>query len=213
MKFVNVTVPVCVCEQEADGWKVKRENTTVKAIANKDGTSNAETVVNEHEELFKANSELCLAKNREFEAHLSVPDWWPGRRPQVPQLAIQYAEDLGGGKNGRSRWTLILPHYAFDEKHKPSFPRYKKGDYMGVYQLADNSKIIVNAANKTECIRVINALKQYISPDILAKSSKKPPNITETQNDYKKVTVIPVFCQFFLTGQKDEAPVWSKRLK
>ncbi|QSJ15985.1 hypothetical protein JYQ62_30055 [Nostoc sp. UHCC 0702] len=154
-----------------------------------------------------------MAKNKEFEAYLSVPDWWKGRSPQKPQLAIQYAEDLGNGKIGRSRWTLNLPHYAFGENHKPNFPNYRKGDYMGVYTLVDGSNIIVFAANETECVRVINALKRYVNPEILNKSSKNPPNVTKTYNGFKEVPVIPVLCQFFADGQKDKAPTWSKKLR
>jgi collagen type III alpha len=213
VKFLSLEVPVCMCEQQPDGsWKVERGTTTVKAIANKDGSaSNAATVLSEHEELFKANSELCLAKNKEFEAYLSVPDYWQTRSPQKPQLAIQYAENLGSGKVGRSRWTLLLPHYRYGEAHKPNFLDYEKGNYRGIQVLRDNSKIIVWCKTEFECLRVINALKQYVDPDFL--KGIKPPETTNSHKDYKEVPVTPTLCQFFPNGQKDAVPLWSKKLR
>jgi collagen type III alpha len=213
VRFVNIKVPVCVCEQKADGtWQPKRTTTTVKAITNKAGTSNnSQTIISEHEELFKANSELCLAKNKEFEAYLSVPDHWPTRSGQKPQLAIQYAENLGNGKIGRTRWTLLIPHYRYGQSHNPKFPTYEKGHFLGVQVLNDNSKITVWCKSAPECLRVINALKQYVEPKYL--KGIEPPTVTDSNSTKKEASVISVLCQFFPNGQKDNAPSWSKRLR
>jgi hypothetical protein len=213
VNFIDVEVPVCVCEEQADGsWQVKREEITVKAIANKNGSlSNANAVIAEHEELFKANSELCLAKNKEFEAFISVPDYWQTRAPQKPQLAIQFAENLGDNKIGRSRWTLIIPHYRYGKDHKPNFPTYEKGGFRGVQVLNDNSKIIVWCKTAPECKRVIEALKQYVNPNVL--KGIEPPQITDSNKRYKEVSVLPTLCQYFPMGQKDTVPEWSKKLR
>jgi hypothetical protein len=91
VKFVSIKVPVCQCFQNAKGeWEVKKTTETVKAISNKAGTANnSTTIIGEYEELFKANSELCLAKNKEMEAYAYVPDYWQTRSFQKPQLAIK----------------------------------------------------------------------------------------------------------------------------
>jgi collagen type III alpha len=110
VKFVSIKVPVCQCFQNAKGeWEVKKTTETVKAISNKAGTANnSTTIIGEYEELFKANSELCLAKNKEMEAYVSVFDYWQTRSFQKPQLAIQYAENLGNVKITGEEQSQVL---------------------------------------------------------------------------------------------------------
>ncbi len=213
VKFVSVKVPVCQCFQNAKGeWETKKVYENVKAISNKAGTANnALTIIGEYEELFKSNYELCLAKNKEMEAYASVPDYWQTRSFQKPQLAIQYAENLGNGKIGRSRWTLYIPHYNKPKEYEASFPKYEKGDYRGILVLNDNSKIIVHCKSEPECLRVINALKHYVDPFYL--KNIKEPETTKGNEKYKQVSVIPTLCQFFPKGQKDTIPLWSKKLR
>ena len=211
VKFLSVKVPVCRCYEDSGEWKVKKEFETVKAIANKAGTaSNKATIISEHEELYKANSELCLAKNNEFEAYLSVPDYWQTKVGQRPQLAIQFGE-LINGKLGRSRWTLIIPHYKYGESYNPKFLDFKKGSVRGIKVLNDNSHIIVWCKTKSECKRVINNFLQYV-PLEKTKGSL-PIETVETNRNFKQALVTPTLCQYFPTGQKDELPLWSKKLR
>ncbi|WP_017652141.1 hypothetical protein [Fortiea contorta] len=103
--------------------------------------------------------------------------------------AINTLEKL---KIGRSRWTLILPHYRYGSQHQPKFPDYEKGDYRGIQVLNDNSKIIVWCKTETECSRVINALKQYVDPDRL--KGIEPLQVTNSNQEYKKISVTPTLC-------------------
>ncbi|MBW4572673.1 MAG: LamG domain-containing protein [Tolypothrix carrinoi HA7290-LM1] len=173
--------------------------------------STSETIIGEYEELFKANSELCLAKNKEIEAYISVPDYWQTRSFQKPQLLIQFAENLGDGKIGRGRWSLVIPHYRYGKNHKPNFPDFEKGDVRGIQVLNDNSQIIVWCKSEAECIRVINAFKQYVDPDYL--KGILPIETAKYNRKLRNVSVTPTLCQFFPLGQKDTVPEWSRKLR
>ncbi|BAZ69146.1 MAG: hypothetical protein KME28_18635 [Pelatocladus maniniholoensis HA4357-MV3] len=210
MFWIDVEVPVIVCSRENDQYVPKQQTQIVKVLATPTGNE-ARKVIKNFEELAKANTELCLAKNNETTCYASVPDYWQTRSPQKPQLAIQYAENLGNGKIGRSRWTLIIPHYRYGKSHQAKFPDYEKGSYRGVQVLKDNSKIIVWCKSDTECLRVLNALKQYVDPDYL--KGIEPPETTKSNRTYKEISVTPTLCQFFPLGQKDTVPEWSKKLR
>jgi hypothetical protein len=162
-------------------------------------------------EIAKANEEICRHKNQSLEEPVAVvPEWWQVRVFQRPQLVIQYAELLDNGKLGSSRWSVTIPHYNKPKTSKPQFPRYEKGNFEGILVLSDNSKIIINAKNKTECQRVINALKAFVNPKYL--KDARPPKIGERPGTYKRVNVVPVRCHYFSTGQQNTLPNWSLSL-
>ncbi|WP_016951246.1 hypothetical protein [Anabaena sp. PCC 7108] len=131
--------------------------------------------------------------------------------PPDKTLVIQYAELLENGKLGSSRWILTIPHYNKPKEFKLKMPDYSKGDYEAIKELNDNSKIIVNAASETECIKVINACLQHV-PEKYTLGSK-PPKVGKREKVYKKCKVTAVRSHFFLTGQKDLIPTWSKSLR
>lgn len=207
----SVDVPIATCKfnEQKQEWEPKIEFTTLDFFAT--SKNQAEQMAQIHVENAKQAAELCVNRNKESEVYASVPDWWQTRSFQKSQLAIQYAENLGDGKLSRSRWCLHIPHYRYGESHKPSFPSYQKGNFMGVQVLSDNSKIIVWCSSKPECLRVINALKQYVDPNFLQGIEK--PRVTESNSVLKKVSVVPVLCQFFPDGQKNTVPQWSKKLR
>jgi hypothetical protein len=141
----------------------------------------------------------------------AVPEWWQVRTGQRPQLVILYAEVSKDGKLTSSRWSLNLPHYNKPKSYKPAFPTYEKGSFEGILRLSDNSPVIVNCKNSTECKRVLNALKQFI-PQKLTKGSVM--KIGERFGaDYKQVRVKAVSIKFFAEGQKDMKPTWIMDLR
>jgi hypothetical protein len=137
----------------------------------------------------------------------AIPEWWAMRvGADRPQLVILLAEDLGGGKFGRSRYPVSIPHYKGSQGTKPSIPRYQKGQYEAKLTLKDNSKLVVNAISETEGIRIIEALKIYIKPEYLQGASL---NITHRKGDpLKQIYVVARTAKFFATGQKDTNPDW-----
>ncbi|NJN13887.1 MAG: hypothetical protein HC815_40870, partial [Richelia sp. RM1_1_1] len=206
--WIKAKVEVVKCNFANGEYKPTTETKEVTVLSTPTGSERLK-VENHFAEVAKANRELCLLKN--LEPTLVVPEWWQVRDFQKPQLVIQYAELLSDGKLGKSRWTTTIPHYNKPKTYKPKFPKYEKGDTEAIFILNDNSKIIINAKNKTEALKVINALKQFINPKFL--KNTKPPKIGERSGSYKKVKVVPVRCHFFSKGQQNTAPDWSLKLR
>ncbi|MBE9215687.1 hypothetical protein IQ247_23980 [Plectonema cf. radiosum LEGE 06105] len=206
INWLNVEVPIITCELQNGEYKPKRETKKVKVLSTSSGSETLKVQYN-FQEIAKTNEELCLLKN--LEPTLAVPEWWQARVFQRPQLVIQYAEETNG-KLGRSRWSVSLPHYNKQKTFKPDFPKYKKGNTEGVLVLTDNSKIIINASSKSEVIRVINSLKNFVDAKFL--KGIQPPRIGERNKVYKSANVVPVRCSYFPKGQQDVAPEWSIKL-
>ncbi|GAX42446.1 hypothetical protein NIES4075_34470 [Tolypothrix sp. NIES-4075] len=208
-KFL-IEVPICKCEYDnkTNKWTPKTDNVQMEVFAT--SRKQADQLAQLHLDNARQAADLCIARNVE-EPIAVIPEWWQARSFQRPQLVIQYAELLGENKLGRSRWSVTIPHYNKPQKYKPSFPKYEKGDIEGILVLNDNSKIIINAKNKTECIRVINAFKQFVDPTYLKEIQK--PKVGDRAGVYKKVNVVPVRCHYFSKGQKNNVPDWSLSLR
>lgn len=106
------------------------------------------------------------------------------------------------------RWPLTIPHYVGG--HKPQLPSYRKGQWEGILVLKDNSKVIVNAVSREESERVINALRQFINPSMLAGAQLKVG--LRKGNQLKQCLVVPKSVRFFKTGQKNTVPDWVNLL-
>lgn len=210
--WIDLEVPIVVCTEDENGvFTPKRETKTVKVIATSEGNEVLKTQI-EFETLAGINERLCNKQNLDKnECYTVVPEWWQVRVFQRPQLVIQYAELLENNKIGRSRWAVSIPHYNKPKTYKPGFLDYDKGDFEGILVLNDNSKIIINAKTKPECLRVIEHFKQFIDPKYLENIQK--PKIGERPDVYKKVRVTAVRCHFFSTGQKQNPPDWSLKLR
>ncbi|MBE9056350.1 alanine-zipper protein [Sphaerospermopsis sp. LEGE 08334] len=211
LQWQSVEVDTVACEKDSQGiWKPTTNKVTITVIKTATGNE-VEKVKKLYEEISKTNTEICLAKNNKCpEPYAVVPEWWQVRSFQKPQLSIIYREVLPDGKYGRGVWTLTIPHYNKDKNYKLSLPEYEKGDYEGIKVLNDNSKIIVNAKNETVCLQVINAILAHVPREL--KSGTQEPKIGKRKGVYKKCKVKPVRCHFFVDGQKDLVPTWSKSL-
>ena len=211
VKFIDVKVPICKCEQNSKGeWEPKKEEATVKAIANKDGSgSNSVTIIQEYKELFKSNSELCLAKNKDDNCVAGIPLAWQ-LRPEGDrsQLIIQCGEVDDKGKIGSPMYPITIPHYGGTKLKKSPVPEYIKGNYEYILVLADNSKITINAKNKKEAEKVINAIKLLIKPDFISKSYSKSGLIKNNKFQIKETKVKPKMAKYFSKGQKQAKPDW-----
>lgn len=153
---------------------------------------------------------------RPSNAIASVPEWWQLRpEAQRSQLVILFAEVYKTGKLGKSRWSLTIPHYNRPKGFKPRIPDYEKGSWEGILVLKDNSKIIVNAKSRSECSKVLNALKINVPVEYRTVNGKAvKAKIGERINtDLKEVRVTAVRADFYSTGAKNMEPDWSINLK
>ena len=92
---------------------------------------------------------------------------------------------------------------------------YEKGSWEGILVLKDNSKIIVNAKDRSECAKVINALKINVPVEYrTVKGKPAKAKIGERINsDLKQCKVTAIRASFFSTGQRDMKPDWSIDLR
>ncbi len=150
------------------------------------------------------------------QAIAAVPEWWQIRpEHQRPQLVILFAEVLSSGKLTNSRWGLAIPHYNRPKSFRPNIPNYEKGSWQGILVLKDNSKIIVNAKTRSECSRVLNALKINVPVEYRTVNGKAAKaKIGERLNaDLRECRVTAIRADFFSTGQRNMTPDWSIDLR
>jgi hypothetical protein len=204
-------VPTVVCELQDGEWKPKRISTTVQVLATPNGSEILKTQI-QFEELAKISSELCLQKNKTSEeCYAAIPDWWQIRpEGHRPQLVIQFGEDLGNGKTGPPKYVITIPHYKGGKLKTSPIPKYKKGSWEEIVTFSDNSKIIINAFDKQEADKVLNACQQIVNPRYSVNSYSKGGRIRKGQS-LKEITVIPKMARFFSTGYQNILPDWIVR--
>ena len=215
IEWLSIQVPVVTCTHTKTDDKetvtTKRESQTIQIIKTSKGSEETQITLL-FSQLADIKEELCKQVSTDpIEAIAVVPEWWQVRAFQRPQLVIQYAESLADNKIGGSRWAITIPHYNKPKSYKPDFPKYQKGNFEGILVLNDNSKIIINAKTKAECLRVLKALKAYVNPKYT--KDIQEPKIGERPGVYKEVNVTAVKCHFFSKGQKSEIPDWSLKLR
>ncbi|MBC6434483.1 hypothetical protein FM036_29480 [Nostoc sp. HG1] len=212
MKFLDLEVPICVCEEQADkSWKVKRDKATVKAIANKDGSaSDAITVLSKYDELFKINSEVCLAKNKKLEAIVALPERYQlSPDGHIPQLICLFVEKREDGTLGKDYYPITIPHPTITTAPiTPPLNVYQKGSWEGILTLKDNSKVFVNALSQAEAETIINQTKTIIDPKYTEGSFYKVGQ--RKGQPLKEIKVQLVRVDYYPEGTKDKKPKWLK---
>jgi hypothetical protein len=144
----------------------------------------------------------------ELEVVAAVPEWWQSRIGSArPQLIIIY-EDAS-----KSKWSLSLPWYrgGYGSKIIELIPSYTKGNYNTTLTLADNSKVVVNAASKMAGETFIKKISQLIEPKQLKGAELKSGG--ERRGKIKQAKVTPLCAKYFSTGQKDMLPDWKYSFK
>lgn len=141
-------------------------------------------------------------------ATAAVPDWWQVRKEgRRPQLVIEFGQRSRKGGIGSANYTLHIPHYKGRTPPKKSpIPPYRKGQEEGILTLFDNSKVIVNAFNRAEAKKVIEAAKKVIEAKYLKNSHVKYG--TRKGTDLKEVEVFPAKAKYFPTGLENTVPRW-----
>lgn len=142
----------------------------------------------------------------------SVPEWWQVRPGQRSQLVIQYAGLLPNGKESRSRWSLIVPHYRYGESFNLVLPPYEKGRFYASLRLKDNSQIWVNAKTTSAAIAYVQRLRSLVEPSMLDSDLQIHSGERRGQS-LTEVRVKPVRAMYFPDGQRDMNPEWTKNLR
>lgn len=100
---------------------------------------------------------LPLAPLIAEEKTVAMPATWllkPGA--ERSQLAITYRAET----ENRSTHTLHIPHY--EGTQSPSFPDYETGDWMGLWTLADGSKLTIYAATEREAAIMMRSMARFV---------------------------------------------------
>ncbi|MBU7587247.1 MAG: hypothetical protein KAF91_31110 [Nostoc sp. TH1S01] len=206
----SVDVPIVKCEknEKSGQWEPKISYATLDFFAT--SKEQAEQLAQLHIENAKQASELCLSRNKSDEAIASLPLGWQirneGSRPQlVIQCAVQQRDANNQIKYGSAVYPITVPHWKGGINDSPKLPVYKKGNHEGILVLADNSRVTIHAANRTECIKIINALKPWIRKEMLKGSYFKSGDIN---TNILIQPVKPMYGRYFSTGQKNNKPDW-----
>lgn len=139
----------------------------------------------------------------------SLPEIFLAKAPSVkPQCQIQFKRN-DQGANG-SRWHLTIPHFDQARRNSISLPSYVKGNVLCTLELADNTKIMVNAKNAVEGRKIISACLSLVERSYrvsidLMKESKIPGR------ELQEVSVKPCYAKYF-AGRLDEPPLWVRKL-
>jgi hypothetical protein len=201
----NIQVPICKCEfnKQINKWQLKTDNVIMEVFAT--SQQQAEQLSQLHLENARQQADLCLARNAE-EPVAAIPQSWQIRHEGgKPQLVIHCAEKKEDGKYGSAMYPITVPHWKGTVKDKPSLPPYKKGNWEGILVLADNTKVTINAANESECTKILNAIKPWIKSEMLKGSYFKGGKINV---EIKPTQVKPMYDRYFKTGQKNNKPDW-----
>ncbi len=139
----------------------------------------------------------------DIETNAIVPDAWQVKvGNDRPQLAIQWANSLGNGEIGTSRYNLSIPHWN-GSTNWSLLPKYRKGNWQGRIILKDNSRLMVYAYSASEAKRAIKALLKFVSPSMI---KSRTPYIGEANVDHSTSFVEPTLAKFFEKGQLTEIP-------
>jgi uncharacterized coiled-coil protein SlyX len=212
--WINVSVPTVICTLIEGAWVPVINMVNVKVLATEEGDEVAQTV-NNYQEIAKANTELCLAKNKEEEeeekeCYAAIPDAWLIRpEHHRPQLIFQFGEILPNGKLGSPKYEITIPHPR--PGYKPTscpIPNYRKGNWEIIYVLKDNSKITVHAVDKAEGLKVLNACKSVVNPEYLKGAYLSKDGNVETAKPLAKIKVKGRMAKFFPEGRKESKPEW-----
>lgn len=182
--------------------KPKLEYAVAKAEINQTGAYRARTI---------QQAEMAMLTQVEhLDAVAAVPEWWQNRvGANRPQGIIQYAEKRPDGLLGAPMYAVTIPHYKLtaQETTQADFPAYKKGSFMAVATLPDNSKIIINAFKADDA--------RYLVLNLVSKTKFKQTDAEVTISErkgqsLKEIMVYPKIVKFYSTGQKSLKPDWIK---
>lgn len=210
--WTSIQVETIVCEKNSQGeWTPNTQEITIKIITTKTGNE-ADKVRNLYKEIAKANREICLAKNKDEDIYLAVPDMWQIRPEHTrPQAVYQFAEVSSTGAKNPPKYVVTIPHHKDLKPTSAKLPSYKRGNWETIYVLADNSKIILHTSTEAEGQKVLNAALKLIDSSLLNNAYLSKSGKIKIKKPIKEITVQPRMVKFFSEGRKGNKPDWEVR--
>ena len=212
--WIEVSVPTVSCILISGVWVPQINTISVKVLATEEGDEVAQTV-NNYQEIAKANTELCLAKNKdkeEQECYAAIPDFWLIRpEHHRPQLIFQFGEVMNG-QIGSPKYPITIPHPLREFRpNGNTLPKYRKGNWEIIYVLKDNSKIVLHALNEIVGKELLNACLAIVDPAYLKGGYLSKNSKVEVDVPLSEIEVAPKMAKFFSEGRKNNKPDWLVR--
>ena len=210
--WLNIDVPVIVCSLTDSKWTPTRNTQTIQVMGSSTGNE-ALKVLGEYEELAKANTELCLAKNKDedqLNAVVALPERYQlSPDGHIPQLICLFVEKREDGTLAKDYYPITIPHPKTTTAPTASpLNDYKKGSWEGILTLKDNSKVFVNAFSKEEAENVIIQVKTILDPKYTEGSFYKVGQ--RKGQPLKEINVKLVRVDYYAEGTKSQKPTWVK---
>ncbi|MEH2222595.1 hypothetical protein [Nostoc sp.] len=210
--WFNIDVPVIVCTLTDSKWTPTRNVQTIQVMGSSTGNE-ALKVLGEYEELAKANTELCLAKNKDedqLNAVVALPERYQlSPDGHIPQLICLFVEKREDGTLAKDYYPITIPHpKSTTEPSTAPLDGYKKGSWEGILTLKDNSKVFVNAFSKEEAEQVITQAKTIIDDKYTEGSFYKVGQ--RKGQPLKEINVKLVRVDYYAEGTKQKKPTWIK---
>ncbi|NER36217.1 MAG: hypothetical protein F6J93_19905 [Oscillatoria sp. SIO1A7] len=144
-------------------------------------------------------NEACVAMPEHYQIKLE------GHRPQ---LVLQLAEPKEDADElGKAQHVITIPHYIGKADSPAPVQYVQKGGHHGMLVLNDNSKIHVYCISKTECTRVLQAIRFWVNPFYLDGAQYKYSEYPTA--DIKQVTVYPKYAKYWPNGTKHQNSEWT----
>ncbi len=143
--------------------------------------------------------------DRDFTA--TYPESWQVQvGNDIPQLVIVFRNADPKSKSGD--YPLYIPHY--NGNRRPKIKPYEKGDHWARWTLKNNSRLIVNAKNEAEAVRVIKQLEKYVERKYRTPESPGLVTGEVAKGTYKQFKAIPLRADYYPTGKKSNYPQWRE---
>ena len=195
VEFESLEIPWWHC----DDGKVRKSKRIIKIIK---GTRERELF---H---FQQIAALKEAECEEKNTALAIPEWWQ-IRPEYnrPQLLMIFYEYEANGKRKSGPWQLTIPHpnLLAVPAQSPISP-YWKGNWELIWDLKDNSKLILHCNSRQECERIFIQCKAIIKPNYWG---GRGPKIGErVASALPERFVYPRQCNYHSHGIRHTNPNW-----
>ncbi|BAZ49573.1 hypothetical protein NIES4103_21850 [Nostoc sp. NIES-4103] len=213
ISWLPLPVPVVSCTLVENKWTPTTEIQLITILATPNGNDSVGTYT-KFQELAKANTELCLAKNKEenpqSQAVLTLPERY--QIPvdgHIPQIIYVFREVRDDGTWGERMYPMCVPHpKSTNPPNQRPLPDYKKGSWELILTLKDNTKVFINAFSIDEAQNQINKITPLIADQFLENSFQKIGQRKGQQLLEIKVRIFKV--DYFEKGTKNVKPTWSK---
>jgi len=150
------------------------------------------------------------------ECWAAIPESWAIKiGANRPQLLVLFARVFDDGFVGPPKYQLTIPHYQnLGPITQSPVGSYQHGRIRCLYELIDNSKIVVFAKSRSEGVRVIQQALSVINPFMFNSFVDEDVIATPMSNsrrEFAEATFVPRIARYYSNGQRNEIPDWEVR--